>query len=220
MSGSKRLSLRAGQFLARNTSDASTFPLDAIRLDAYCELNGIPLRFRPYRWKPTRSHDETPFDHVEKMPASPSIQWAVDVFETEPGGVHDSSREDQLIGWLYEKMIRDGWTGKDAPEQLEYILRRSQNSEHRKWLDKKRNTRAWVEEGFRLRQEKMERQRVREIIRRGQRWINDSIRQDTSIEAKEIDISQPGYLPVRPKRSVAADVMNTASNAHPKRLRR
>ena len=47
MSGSKRLSIRAGTVLARNTFDTDLLPPDAIRLDAYCELNGIPLRFLP-----------------------------------------------------------------------------------------------------------------------------------------------------------------------------
>jgi hypothetical protein len=59
MNGSKRLSIRVGQALARNTFDTNLLPLDAIRLDAHCELNGFPVRFLPYRWQPSRSHDET-----------------------------------------------------------------------------------------------------------------------------------------------------------------
>jgi hypothetical protein len=36
----KRLSIPAGLTLAQNTFDTSLLPQDAIRLDAYCELNG------------------------------------------------------------------------------------------------------------------------------------------------------------------------------------
>ena len=64
----------------------------AIRLDAYCELNGLPLRVLPYRWQPSRSHDETIFDHIEKLPKLP-IQWAVEVWEIEVGGAHDACRD-------------------------------------------------------------------------------------------------------------------------------
>jgi len=61
----KRLSIRAGKALAQNTFDTRLLPLDAIRLDAHYELNGHPLRFRPYDWQPSRSHDEI---YVEKVP--------------------------------------------------------------------------------------------------------------------------------------------------------
>jgi hypothetical protein len=44
MSGSKRLSIRAGMTLARTTFDTDLFPVNAIRLDAWCELNELPLR--------------------------------------------------------------------------------------------------------------------------------------------------------------------------------
>ena len=64
----------------------------AIRLDAYCELNGLPLRVLPYRWQPSRSHDETIFDHIEKLPKL-AIQWAVEVWEIEVGGAHDACRD-------------------------------------------------------------------------------------------------------------------------------
>jgi len=235
MSGSKRLSIRAGTVLARNTFDTDLLPLDAIRLDAYCELNGIPLRFLPYRWQPSRSHDgavtdavervyrdryparlggRVTLDHVEKPPTMP-IQWAVDVYETEPGGLHDT--EDPFIAELYRKMIRDGWTGKEAREQLEYILRRDHNREHRKWLDRKRHTRAWVEAEFKLKYAKAEKRRTKEIVARGQRWIDNSIAQDKSFEAREIAIGVPAIVPVVPKRSFMADVMDGAPEAMPKR---
>ena len=223
MSGSKRLSIRAGTVLARNTFDTDLLPLDAIRLDAYCELNGIPLRFLPYRWQPSRSHDgavtdavervyrdryparlggRVTLDHVEKPPTMP-IQWAVDV-ETEPGGLHDT--EDPFIAELYRKMIRDGWTGKEAREQLEYILRRDHNREHRKWLAE-----------FKLKYAKAEKRRTKEIVARGQRWIDNGIAQDKSFEAREIAIGVPAIVPVVPKRSFMADLMDGAPEAMPKR---
>jgi hypothetical protein len=83
----------------------------------------------PYQWQPSRSHNETIFDHVEKMPSSLPIQWAVDVYETELCGIRDVAEKDPFIAKLYANMIRDGWSGKDAREQLEYILRRDHNRE-------------------------------------------------------------------------------------------
>jgi hypothetical protein len=217
MNGPKRLTIRAGTALARTTFDTDLLPLDAIRLDAYCELKGYPIRFLPRRWQPSRSHGETMFDNVEKPPGLP-IQWAVDVYETEPAGARDACI-DPLIGDLMAMMISDGWTGKDAPEQLEYILRRDHNREHRKWLDKKRNVRAWVEAEFRRDYAKAEKRRVREIVRRGQQWIDRSIAQDKSFEAREIYIGAPAIMPVVPKRSVFADVMDEAMESPPKRWR-
>jgi hypothetical protein len=161
MSGpAKRLSIRAGKALAQNTFDTALLPQDAIRLDAYCELNGYPIRIKPYRWLPSRDHDWfVTLDHVEKPPQLP-IQWAADVYETEIGGISDVIKEDPFIAKLYENMIRDGWSGKAAREQLEYILRRDHNREHRKWLDNKRNTRAWVEAEFKRDYDKAETRRV------------------------------------------------------------
>jgi hypothetical protein len=202
--------------LARTAFDTDLLPLDAIRLDAYCEITGIPLRFLPYRWQPARPHGETMFDHVEKPPQLP-IQWAVDVYETEPGGLHDV--EDPFIAELYRNMIRDGWTGRDALEQLEYILRRDHNREHRKWLDKKRNVRVWVEAEFQRDYAKAEKRRVREIVRRGQIWIDDQVAKDKSADARDIYIGAPPTMPVMRTRSPAAAMMDEAPEVEPKRTR-